>query len=164
MKNTDWKTVAELVGIVAIVASLLFLGLQLKLSHEIAVSEINASHHSSLVELHNGIADHADVWYRGNAGLDLDQAETLIYRALLESVEEQHRIQWRHDLRFGRQEQALDEHIEFAAFLFKNPGARKFWTNGRDEYYASMRLINPDIETHRFNILIEDTLKKYDER
>jgi hypothetical protein len=38
MKVADWKDVAELVGIAAIVASLLFVGLQLKQSHEIALA------------------------------------------------------------------------------------------------------------------------------
>jgi hypothetical protein len=38
MKVNDWKDVAELVGIAAIVASLLFVGLQLKQSHEIALA------------------------------------------------------------------------------------------------------------------------------
>jgi hypothetical protein len=38
MKVNDWKDVAELVGIAAIVASLLFVALQLKQSHEIALA------------------------------------------------------------------------------------------------------------------------------
>ena len=39
MKTTDWKHVTELVGITAIVASLIFVGLQLKQSQEIAVGD-----------------------------------------------------------------------------------------------------------------------------
>jgi len=38
MKFSDWKGIAELIGIIAIVASLLFVGLQLKQSHEIALA------------------------------------------------------------------------------------------------------------------------------
>ncbi len=38
MKFADWKEFAELIGIVAIVASLLFVGLQLKQGHEIALA------------------------------------------------------------------------------------------------------------------------------
>lgn len=38
MKNANWKEFAELTGIVAIVASLLFVGLQLKQGHEIALA------------------------------------------------------------------------------------------------------------------------------
>ena len=38
MKSMNWKDVVEFVGIAAIVASLLFVGLQLKQSQEIAVA------------------------------------------------------------------------------------------------------------------------------
>jgi len=38
MKNTNWKDVLELIGIAAIVASLIFVGLQMKQSHEIALA------------------------------------------------------------------------------------------------------------------------------
>lgn len=37
MKSRDWKDVAEIVGIGAIVASLVFVGLQMRQSHEIAL-------------------------------------------------------------------------------------------------------------------------------
>jgi hypothetical protein len=39
MKFNDWKNVAELIGIAAIVASLIFVGLQLKQSQEIAIAD-----------------------------------------------------------------------------------------------------------------------------
>ncbi len=39
MKRYDWKSIAELVGIAAIVASLVFVGLQLKQAQEIAIAE-----------------------------------------------------------------------------------------------------------------------------
>ena len=38
MKKTDWKDTAELIGIAAIVASLIFVGLQMRQSHKIAVA------------------------------------------------------------------------------------------------------------------------------
>ena len=39
MADKSWKDIAELVGIAAIVASLIFVGLQMRQSHEIALSE-----------------------------------------------------------------------------------------------------------------------------
>ncbi len=38
MKETDWKSIAELVGIAAIVASLIFVALQMKQSQEVAIA------------------------------------------------------------------------------------------------------------------------------
>jgi hypothetical protein len=73
MKNSDWKDTAELIGIVAIVASLGFVGLQLRQSHEIALAtqyqaraEATQNLHLALIEagqlppvaaLRNGISD-----------------------------------------------------------------------------------------------------------
>ena len=39
LADKNWKDIAELVGIAAIVASLVFVGLQMRQSHEIALSE-----------------------------------------------------------------------------------------------------------------------------
>jgi hypothetical protein len=39
MKSADWKDIAELIGIGAIVASLIFVGMQMKQSQEIAVAD-----------------------------------------------------------------------------------------------------------------------------
>ena len=39
MKKFDWKALAELIGIAAIVASLIFVGLQMKQSRDIAIAE-----------------------------------------------------------------------------------------------------------------------------
>jgi hypothetical protein len=38
LKPTNWKDIAELIGIAAIVGSLIFVGLQMKQSHDIAIS------------------------------------------------------------------------------------------------------------------------------
>lgn len=42
MKNGDWKSIAELIGIFAIVASLVFVGLQMRQSQEIALSQTHS--------------------------------------------------------------------------------------------------------------------------
>jgi len=50
MKNTNWKDIAELTGIAAIVASLVFVGLQMKQSHQIALAEIYQARTATVVE------------------------------------------------------------------------------------------------------------------
>jgi len=52
MKAADWKDVAELVGIVAIVASLLFVGLQLKQNQEIALATQYQARAEATMNLH----------------------------------------------------------------------------------------------------------------
>jgi hypothetical protein len=58
MKNSDWKDIAELIGIVAIVASLVFVGLQLKQSQDIAIAGQYAERASESTETWTFVAEH----------------------------------------------------------------------------------------------------------
>lgn len=51
MKFKEWNEIAELVGIVAIVASLVFVGLQMRQDHVFARSELGAGSFESLASL-----------------------------------------------------------------------------------------------------------------
>ncbi len=53
MKSTNWKDIAELVGISAIVASLVFVGLELRQSHEIAIAAEYQERAASVIEQYN---------------------------------------------------------------------------------------------------------------
>ncbi len=101
MKPVVWKDVLELIGIAAIVASLIFVGLQLKQSQDIALNELSASILASRVETNSSISDHSDVWAKGNSGADLDGGETAGYWQMLHSVYWRHLIGWDNRLRFG---------------------------------------------------------------
>ena len=51
MKFAQWNEIAELVGIVAIVASLVFVGLQMRQDHVFARSDLGAGSFESLASL-----------------------------------------------------------------------------------------------------------------
>ena len=50
MKSGDWKSTAELIGISAIVASLIFVGLQMRQSQEIALSQAHSARSGTVIE------------------------------------------------------------------------------------------------------------------
>ena len=52
MKKNDWKSVGELIGVVAIVASLIFVGLQLKQAQEIAIADQYQDRAGAAMEFH----------------------------------------------------------------------------------------------------------------
>ncbi len=54
MKTSDWKSVAEIIGIGAIVASLVFVGMQIKQSQEIAISTQYQERANAAVEMFTG--------------------------------------------------------------------------------------------------------------
>jgi len=53
MNSTNWKEIAELVGIAAIVASLVFVGLELRQSHEIAIAAEYQERAASVIDQYN---------------------------------------------------------------------------------------------------------------
>ena len=52
MKPTNWKDIAELIGISAIVASLIFVGLQMKQAQEIAIADQYQNRAGTIVEFY----------------------------------------------------------------------------------------------------------------
>jgi hypothetical protein len=75
VQKTDWKNTAELVGIAAIVASLIFVGVQVRQSQSSAnVSQV-ASYAEQMFELRSLLIEHADVWMRACAGEELHPVE-----------------------------------------------------------------------------------------
>ncbi len=92
MKKKDWKDTAELIGIAAIVASLIFVGLELRQSQEIALSEAyqarasievaNASAMASIPEYLSGLAKIVD----GGSTADLTSAEYIAHQHYLAAM------------------------------------------------------------------------------
>jgi len=59
MKKISWKEVAEILGITSIVASLIFVGLQLKQSQEIAIAAQYQARTDTIIEFFNVQKQHA---------------------------------------------------------------------------------------------------------
>jgi hypothetical protein len=98
MQRTNWKDIAELVGIAAIVASLIFVGLQMKQSQEIALSAAYQARTATLVEFLTGaVADEVvrsamAKNFNGAADLTPDElfAATMMSRAAVELLQNSH--------------------------------------------------------------------------
>jgi hypothetical protein len=89
MKNSSWKDYAEIAGIAAIVASLIFVGLQMRQDRVIAVASVQAAFLESFVEIRSGINQNAEIWDRGLAGSDLTGADAVVFHNLAASLRRQ---------------------------------------------------------------------------
>ena len=139
MTPNNWKDMAELIGIAAIVGSLIFVGLQMRQDREVAISQINQSTLDATVEIDAAIAEHAAVWEKAGNGEDLTTAEEIILGRLVNM--------WR--LRAFFEQMSLDRIdagesngsvVRFAIVLYENPGARKLFTDRvkQDEVYFDL--------------------------
>ena len=72
---SNWKNIAELVGIAAIVASLLFVGLQMRLDQQIAEAQAYMDSSNGLIELSQLTSDNQETWIKGLDGADVTPVE-----------------------------------------------------------------------------------------
>ena len=142
MKFERLREVAELIGIAAIVISLVFVGLELRQSRELAISDSYRSSVDSYTEYIRFRAEHPDIWLRGNAGDELHASELVIYDALLRSYF--NRVFWN-----TRAQRELGFHADvaahdFAAFLHRNPGALARWEDWQSRLDRDRQLLVDD--------------------
>lgn len=132
MRSFGWKDGVELVGIAAIVASLIFVGQELRQSRDIALSERAGSMLMAEIEAHRPIYEFPDVWARGNAGEDLEPSEAVIYRTLIRDINAYGFMRRLSASEMGSEGAADAASWDMAGFLYENPGARREWNSLRD--------------------------------
>jgi len=158
MKNATWKDVAELVGIAAIVASLVFVGLQMQQQQEIAITETRSSVTQSIGDLAMMIEAAPDVWRKGLDGDELSQDESIVFYAMAEAAESHIFNMF---LRFGRLGISEPEvHAEnYAYALYVYPGLKESYIQ-ENEYVIGRRsaLQRTQAADNRFRSLVLENL------
>lgn len=157
-----WKTIAEFAGITGVILSLIFVGMQLRQEHRVANAERAYSIAESFYEELNGTIENAEVWVKGNAGVDeLSPAEITIYDALI-------RKKFTHAFwNAYASEQLGDTRTvglhDFAVFLHQNPGARRTWIAWmKTQNHYRETLIGEPAGAEYMNIVLAD-LEKLDQ-
>lgn len=144
MKAVRWHDIAELIGIGAIVASLLFVGLQLRQAQRIALSERNASELANAIQESSALMAYADTWVRGNAGEALTPVEQVVFRRLVRNVNDLAYFNVQQQRLLGRDDVAELDIAAYAGFLHENPGARRGWRTREENLQRYRRAANPD--------------------
>ena len=134
MKFSEWKDKAELIGILAIVASLVFVGLQMRQVQDIAQSEGNLTYLVSQIEKNNAIINNPAIWVRGNAGEELSAEDSAVFRALVDNMVQSHFMFDRQARRMGLEPAADALRADFAGYLHDNPGAWRVWNERQNKY------------------------------
>ena len=86
MNKLTWKELTEFVGIAAIVASLLFVGLQMRQAGAIANAELQNEMIAARTARDDLIAQHAEVLHKANSGGELTGAEVIIMDHLVSAL------------------------------------------------------------------------------
>ena len=142
-KPLKWRDAAELIGIFAIVVSLLFVGLQLWQVERISRSEIRQSIFANQIEVNNAIIGHPDIWLRGGAGDELTASEAEIFRRQVGNLNDYYYnvVQWSRLMELPYEDADL---ATFAGFLYENPGAYIAWKDREERIGTYRSLITPN--------------------
>jgi len=138
-----FNEIAELVGIAAIVASLIFVGMEMRQSQKIALADIEASFVSASVEIGSLISANSDVWARGIADEDLNDSDAAIFESILVALSDRN---WslQYQMRLLNNHENADGVVhEFAAYLHRRPGLRRAWAEREASIKADRELLNP---------------------
>ena len=144
MKTSNWRESAELIGIVAIIASLIFLGLQIRQTQAIATSEMNAGALITTLEESNAIIENAEIWAKGNAGEDLTAIEEVVFERLVLNFNDRYYFAVQQQLELGRESEAALDIATYAGFLFENPGALRVWRAHESRNRKYRNLVDPN--------------------
>jgi hypothetical protein len=151
MRTETWRQIAEAIGVAAIVASLIFVGFQIRQEDDIARLELIDRSTDQQRELQEWIAENADLWIRGCVGSELSDAEDAIFQSIVDIYISQTYNRWVVRYAITEQTGAGGQYLidSIAANIHRYPGfrsaydARRSWTaEGRryvDYYLAEYR-------------------------
>jgi hypothetical protein len=143
MDFKKFNEIAELVGIIAIVASLMFVGMQLRQSHLIALAEVEGAIISASIEMTDLMSENSGVWAKGIADEQLDASEEEVFVGIVAALSDRaYSLQSRVRL-LGDDEYADWVVHEFAAFLHQRPGARRAWIEREADLKQYRSLLYP---------------------
>ena len=169
MQYRNWKDITEFVGIVAIVASLIFVGMQMRQDQVIAVSEalgesVNAESNARL-----GFSQYADIVVKSNNRGDLNDVELFVLRNLIATEVDRVFIQSQRAAALSQSN--VSHELRLSAFLHGNPGLRAEFEQYDDEikmYVDPLRSagsldITYKVGSGAFRQRIRDNLARLDE-
>jgi hypothetical protein len=120
-KLNDWMQVA---GIFAVVASLIFVGLQMRQEQDIAVAQIWAMSDQSVAEISGLVTENRDLWVKGLKGEELSENDQVAFRTIAWAVFRRaanisHRVE---RLQYGSTPERRARRLSYD--LYESPGLR----------------------------------------
>jgi hypothetical protein len=125
-KSPSWRDLAEAIGVAAIVASLLFVGYQLRLDAQIARAEVSGAFVSRTITMNQENLPYADLIAKANRGDALSEAELYRLDSIVNNMILNIRFLNIQGRRVGEIGSSTNE-LVFSAHLFRNPGLRAAW-------------------------------------
>ena len=155
MRNSNWKETAELIGIAAIVASLVFVGFQFRQEHEIARSEVWSERNLIRAELASLVSTNSEIWVKGLQGAELTDADKARFTAianLLLYKQSTHYLQRDTGISPGLPEGIA---LQLVDMLESYPGLKAFWMDHVSYHRARASLSPFHLHVERLSAMVD---------
>ena len=150
----DWKTIAELIGIAALVASLIFVGLQIRQDQDIAIAQMFADHDDTQIEWARLVSEYNEIWVKGLKVEQLSEEESAVYYSLAAAYFHKEVDRYRRALLItGIPPVSITR--DFAHMIHSYPGLESAWQQFR---YAPDRIFSDLDWLTDFNEGVQSTL------
>ena len=136
MNRAQWKDLLEGTGLMAIIGSLIFVGLQIRQDSMIAGIQDAADFNDTMIEYARIINDNRDIWIKGLEGGELSSSDKITFEAVAFSVWQKFSgLYTRNELLNSGSEEGVARQL--AGELFIYPGLRNYII-GRCKHRESM--------------------------
>jgi hypothetical protein len=160
MRTLKIKNAVELIGIAAIVGSLVFVGMQMRQVQDIAVVDTYGELSQSNIELIFEVGEKIDVWKKGLNGDRLTEEEQDTFFVLAAAVMEYNQRVWIRWLRIGPIDPAHAA-SRFAYALYVYPGLRREWESIK-QFESSMKAARGFGQNSQWELAVNEYLAQYD--
>ena len=157
MISRRWRNAIEAVGVASIVASLVFVGLEVQQSGRAANDAAFASDAAIVAEVESLVTSYPDVWRRGCQGEELDSTEALIFAQVHHAYIFQYFLRWLRERKGLEVSSAALSIDNLAMNIYRNPGFAREW----NDHGASRRQVPREADMEVFRRLVNDRVAEY---
>ena len=160
MVRMGWKEYIEGLGVLALVASLLFVGYQLQQDRKIAGAQVTAESTAAAYEMFALMSDSRDIWLRGLKGEDLSEVDEIAFRAIAAAIYTRHfyYYQTQNLLKYGSSDLVVQQ---YAFDLYQYPVLRQMFNQESDLIVARNRMFNRPV-SRGFRARVKERLEELD--
>ena len=163
MKNVSGKDIVELIGTAAIVASLIFVGLQMRLEADIAEVQAYTESAALITSQTQILAEHREIWIKGLDGEELNLVDQSIFSSLAFAVYQRQVSVWQRRVRLdaGSPENWVER---FAYQIYVYPGLRQYWNQLLAKRQERVKALGRNLSTTSFTADVTRALAEIDNR
>jgi hypothetical protein len=160
MGGIGWNKYIEALGVLALVASLLFVGYQLQQDRQIAGAQVTTEAAAATYELLALMSDSRDIWLRGLKGEDLSEADEIAFKAIAVAIYTRHfyYYQTRNLLKYGSADLVVQQ---YAFDLYQYPALRRIYIQEGNLIDARNRIFDRPVN-RGFRARVKERLDELD--